>query len=428
MNFLQSTIACVILGCIVCAMITVAPVYGDSDEILAKIGDVNITRADLNAKLEEIPSYARTNFETEEGLLKLLDRMVRTELLMQAALSDNYMERPDIKMKVEDATRRILTSEYFKVEMSAPQKPPEQNVQKYYEEHKDEYRTKATAEVSHILFENENDAVDVRKKLKDGDTTFVDAVAKFSIDRETKSRDGQMGTVREDGFIKGIGRSGVFESIVFTMKPGEISDPVKSRKGWHILRLDSRTDAGFIPLENVRQQIEEELMVTDEDIEKEYQADSEKYKTRARCKIKHILTASEDDAKSVYIALNDGTDFTELVQTKSIDMASVKQQGSLGYLYEDGYVRGVGKDPKFEKAVFALKPGSYSKPLKTKKGWHIVLLEEKTDESLKPLADVKVQIKNKLIRDRKENNLESRFEGLKTRFKCKVYEDKIQVK
>jgi len=312
MNISHRTAGCFVIASIVLSIFSFGSVRGASDDVLAEIGDVKIIRADLDAKLEEIPTYARSNFETREGMLKLVDRMVRTELLMQAAVSENYQNRPDIRAKIDDATRRIITSEFFKTEMGAPPEPPEADIIKYYDAHKDEYQTKASAEISHILVETEKEALKVKTELADSELTFEAAVAKYSTDRETAGRD-QMGTVREDGFIKGIGRSGAFEDIVFKLNPGDISDPVKSRKGWHILRVDSRTDAGFIPIEDVRKQIMDELLVTDADIEKEYQANPDNYKTRARCKIKHILTASEEDGKSVYDSLQNGDQFSELV-------------------------------------------------------------------------------------------------------------------
>jgi len=393
--------------------------------VLAVIGDRTITDSDLDRKIEEIPTYARQNFTTREGKLKLLDRLVRTELLKRAAIDAGYDKRPDIKAKLDDARERILTSEYFKNEMSEPSLPPEKDLKGYYEKNREQYKSEGTAKVRQIVVRGEDEARALHRKLVKGQEKFEGAVAAYSVDVESKENDGRMGTIRKGGFIRGIGKSRDFEDAIFKLKEGDLSTPIKTRKGWHIVKIDEIQPPGYQPFEDVKAKIVEEMMVTDEHIEKEYQTNQDQYVTRARSKIRHIQLPTEDAANEVYRQLKKGDDFDKLVETNSTDTASVKQKGSLGYLYKDGYIRGVGKDPEFEKAVFKLKENEFSKPIQTKKGWHIVLVEEKTDESPKPLSEVKAQIRNKLVRDFKEDGLEAKFDNLKEKYNCKIHEDRI---
>ncbi len=398
----------------------------DTNTVLAEVGDIKITSADVQRKLEEIPSYARSNFETKEGQMKLLDRIVKTQLLMKAAIESNYEEKQEIKDKLAESRERILTSEYFKNEMSNPPSPPDSQLQQYYEKHKEEYRTEASVDAAHILVDTQEKAEEIRNLLSKDEISFDEAVKKYSKDEETREVAGRLGNIRKEGYIRGIGRSAEFEEAVFSLKIGQISEPIKTRLGWHIIRVDAKEDAGYKSFDSVKSLIAEEMLVTDESIEKEYKENPDKYMSRARCKIKHIQVASEKEAKDIYKQLKAGKQFDTLVETKSTDTASVKQKGSLGYLYKDGYIRGIGKDANFETAVFALKQGEFSKPIQTKKGWHIVAMEEKSDELLKPISEVKTQIKNKLIRDMKEKSLEDRFDALKKKFKCTIHEDRIQ--
>jgi peptidyl-prolyl cis-trans isomerase C len=396
-----------------------------AQDVLAVIGDRKITESDLKMKLEEIPAYARANFETKEGKLKLLDRLVRTELLKRAAIDAGYEDLPEIKIKLEDSRERILTSEYFKIEMSKSSEINKEKVAAYYEANKSKYKTESSAEISHILFESEDQAREVHGKLLKGELAFEEAVKTFSKDEPTKDKGGSLGEVRKGGFTRGIGHSEDFDKAVFALKEGSISEPIKTRLGWHIIKINKMTTEGYKPLSEVEKEIADELLVTDAEVEKEYKAHPENYKTRAKIKIKHIQVADESLASDIYKQLTKGAAFDDLVQKYSTDTASVKQTGNLGYLYEDGYVRGIGKDPDFEKAVFKLDEGTFSKPLKTKKGWHIVMATEKTDESLKPLIDVKTEIRSKLMRDAKEREMENRFSALKEKYKCKVYEDRV---
>ena len=398
----------------------------ESDPVLAEVGDKAFTVSDLERKLEEIPSYARGNFLTLEGKMKLLDRMVRTELLKQAAIKAGYEERPDVKLKLEDARERILTSEYFRNEISDPPQPSEDDIKAYYEKNKAKYEMSDMVEVRHIVLDTKSKADDLKTKIEDNDISFEDAVVDYSIDERSKADNGKLGEITRGGFFPGIGRSKGLEDTAFSLKVGKISDPVKSRKGWHLLLVDKKIENGYTPLEQVRNQIVDELLVSEDDIKREYQSNVDQYKTRKRAKIKHIQVAEEAKAKELYKKLKRGDSFDELVMEFSMDAASIKQNGSLGYLYKDGYIRGIGKDPEFESRVFALKEGEFSKPIQSKKGWHIVQVEEKIEETLKPLSEVSAQIKNKLIRDAKENAIESKFDQLKKEFNCKLFEEKLK--
>ena len=402
------------------------PDGGGSGEVLATVGGRQITSDDLDKKLEEIPTYARANFETKDGKMKLLDRLVQNELLVLAADDAGYADRPDIRVKLQDARERILTSEFFKNEISQGSSVDENEIRKYYEAHKDEYKTEESAEARHILLDTEADAKSIREKLINGSIAFEKAAQEYSKDIETKDSGGDLGTVRKGGFIKGIGRSKEFDDVVFSLKTGEISPPISSRKGYHIVKVDAVQPAGYKDLEDVRQQISEELMISDEDIRKEYAEHPDDYKNRARVKIRHIQIETEEDARNIEKELKAGTGFDELVEKRSLDAVSVKQKGNLGYLYKDGYIRGIGKDTEFEKAVFALKEGEISGPIKSQKGWHIVKVDEKTDEVLRPLDEVRSQIKSKLIRDVKDKGVEKRFDDLKKKYNVQVFEDRIQ--
>ncbi len=396
-----------------------------ADEVLATIGTKQITTADLQKKIEEVPEYARESFLTKEGKMKLLDRLIRTELLLRAATDAGYDKKPEIQSKLEDARVRILTSEFYKTEMGGAPEVDEKQRRAYYDAHKKDYETDATASVKHIQLETEKEARDVRQQITSGSITFDAAAEKFSKDAESAKSGGNLGTVTKGGPIKGIGKSPEFEKTIFGLKQGEVSEPVNSRKGWHLLQVTSITEAGFRPFEDVREQIAEDMLISDSEIEKEYKANQNEYKNRARLKIRHIMLDTEADAKAVREELLKGADFNKLVETRSKDESTIKQHGNLGYVYKDGQIRVIGNDPIFRDALFKLKEGEYSDPIKSAKGWHVVMVDEKTEETVKPMTEVRALIKSKLVRDKKESGMEQKFEDLKKKYGCTIFEDKL---
>lgn len=87
---------------------------------------------------------------------------------------------------------------------------------------------------SHILVENEEKAKEIKKKLNKG-SKFETLVKEFSKDEGSKANDGELGYVLKGQLVP------EFESKAFSMKIGEVSEPVKTQFGWHIIKvLDSR--------------------------------------------------------------------------------------------------------------------------------------------------------------------------------------------
>lgn len=407
---------------------TAFPAQAENDPVIARVGDIEIRQSAIDHKLEEIPVYARTNFETLEGQKKLLDRIVRTQVLKKAAIDTGYLNKHEIIHQIEEATDRILSSAYFQDNMSIGPVPDEKKMKRYYEDNKeDKFQIEASADVQQIVLASREDAQLIRQQLLAETMTFDEAVKQHSID-ESKTKGGLVEGIRESGFIRGVGRSKDLINVVFALKADEISEPVETRRGFHLIKLVQRTNAGYQDFDTVKPTIAKALMVKDKEIKADYIANEADYKTRARCKISHILVNTEEEAEKIHEQLRNGDSFTELVQSQSIDAQSRKQDGNLGYLYKGGYVRGVGKDVEFENAVFALEEGSTSRPIKSRKGWHIVKVMEKQPEVVKPLIEVEEQIRQKLITEKKEEHLENKFKDLEKKYNVQIFEENFNIK
>jgi peptidyl-prolyl cis-trans isomerase SurA len=140
--------------------------------------------------------------------------------------------------------------------------PPEE-VQRYYEEHQDEFAQSAAIKVRHIFFAlpataSQEDAERTLAKVQEaqkrlaGGEDFED-VAKDLSEGPEASEGGLLGQMR-----KGQMQSEI-EEVAFSLKTGEVSDPVRSAAGVHILKVDDRESESQVPIEDVREQIKERL-------------------------------------------------------------------------------------------------------------------------------------------------------------------------
>ena len=131
-------------------------------------------------------------------------------------------------------------------------------------------------------------------------------------------------------------------------------------------------------------------VVTEEEVQKAYQLYISDESAREEIKARHILVASEAEAKAIIAELNSGADFVSLAKEKSTG-PSGPNGGDLGYFARGAMV------PSFENAAFALSVGSHSsEPVQTQFGWHIIKLEDKKTAEAPPIETLRGQLQANL--------------------------------
>ena len=142
------------------------------------------------------------------------------------------------------------------------------------------------------------------------------------------------------------------------------------------------------------QDIDKKSTVSDADVQKEY----DKFKAQSsgtEYKARHILVEKEDEAKAIVAQLKAGAKFEDLAKKSSKDPGSAPNGGDLDFAGPSSYV------PEFSQAMVALKKGEYTEtPVKTQFGYHIIKLEDTRAAQFPPLADVKVQIQQRLAQQK----------------------------
>ena len=255
-------------------------------------------------------------------------------------------------------------------------------------------RLKTDLRASHILIKCDqnalpedttkayNKAMKVRAEIMKG--VDFEAVAKRnSEDPSVKDNGGDL------GYFTSLQMVYPFESAAYRLKKGELSMPVRTRFGYHIIKLtDVRPAHGEVRVEHIM--IKAGANVKGED------------STKAKAKIDEI-----------YGKLKAGEKFEDLARQFSEDATSAKNGGTLPAF-------GTGRMvPEFEQAAFALKyPGDYTEPVKTSYGWHIIKLLE-----YKPIGkyeELQGELKSKVQKDsRSEVSRTSLINRVKTRYSFK---------
>lgn len=154
-------------------------------------------------------------------------------------------------------------------------------------------------------------------------------------------------------------------------------------------------------------QTEAKAAVTDAAMRKVYDDAVKQMSGQQEVRARHILVATENEAKAIVEDLKKGTDFAELAKQKSKDPGSAAEGGDLGYFGKDQMV------PEFAEVAFKLDRGQLSDPVKTQFGWHIIKVEQKRNKPAPDFAQVKDQVQAYVMQKSQAEMIAKLREGAK---------------
>jgi peptidyl-prolyl cis-trans isomerase C len=218
------------------------------NKTLASVGTGKITLGEFEDAYKP-PMIPGDSVTILKGKTELLDRMVEQKLMALEAASRGMDKDPKLTQDLDELKKNILLQELYKNEILKKAQPTDSEIKKFHE------KLGKEAKASHILVKTEEEAKEIVKSLKDG-IDFAELAASKSTDRGSAQRGGDLGWF---GWGKMVDE---FQSAVFAMKPGQLSKPVKSAFGYHIIKLDSLRDIPVQPFDEMKDRIKQQLSYT----------------------------------------------------------------------------------------------------------------------------------------------------------------------
>jgi len=244
-----------------------------------------------------------------------------------------------------------------------------EDIQRNYEDNKEQYSTPEQVRASHILLKTEGkdeaavkkQAEDLLAKMKAG-ADFAKLATEYSEDEGSKVKGGDL-----DFFGKGR-MVPEFDKVAFSMKPGEISDLVKSQFGYHIIKVTDKKPATTKTLDEVRAQIEDQIKWD-----------------RAQAEAQRI---ADEVAKN----LKKPTDLDTFAKGRGLTV------GESSLFSKDEPIAGLGMAPAVAERAFELKEGEVSEAIRTPQGFAFVTVTGRQDAYVPKLEEVKAKVRDEVVK------------------------------
>ena len=227
------------------------------------MGDVSLTAAQFELLVDMLPEQTRASVRGA-GRKQFADNLVRVLVLAQEGKRRGIDQTPAFKLQAKFQQDNYLAGLTF-TQIGKEGKVSEDEERKYYEEHKQDWDA---VKARHILVRFQGSAVPLRPGTKE--LSDAEALAKaqeirkrlvagedFATVAKAESDDASSGAHGGDlgSFSRGM-MVPAFETAAYALKPGDISQPVKTQFGYHIIKMESRQTKSF---EEVRTEIERRL-------------------------------------------------------------------------------------------------------------------------------------------------------------------------
>jgi peptidyl-prolyl cis-trans isomerase C len=224
------------------------------NKVLAIVEGQKITQKDVDIFINRLGPQQAPQFKNPEGQKRILEELINQELFLADAKLNQLEKSEEFKLELEKMKDVILTQLNISKLMNSVIIKDEEIIQ-YFENNKSKYITLEQADTSHILVETERECENIYQEIMNEKISFENAAKKYSK-CPSKENGGDLGMFPKGKMVP------EFEKVAFNMKEKEISKPVKTQFGYHLIRLNELKKGKEKKLKEVKNLIRNELITS----------------------------------------------------------------------------------------------------------------------------------------------------------------------
>ena len=220
--------------------------------ILATVDGVNITDADVDAYIKNMPQEQQGYAQYPQFREHVLKQLLAFHLYAKMAVEEKMDETEEFKAMLEKARKEILAQTAINSVLKDIA-VTEEEMQSFYKENPDHFAEPESAHAKHILVDTEEKALEIMDSIVKGEVAFEDAAKKFSS-CPSNAQGGDLGEFGRGQMVP------EFDQVAFEAEVGKVVGPVKTQFGYHLIKVEGRKDASVMAFDTVKEYIQGTLL------------------------------------------------------------------------------------------------------------------------------------------------------------------------
>jgi len=218
----------------------------DPSKVVARVNGIEITEGDLAIAAED-PALQMPNVPDEQKRELLTGYMIDLKLGAKAAEAAEVGSSADFARKLAYNRDKTLLDEYL--DQAAKKAVTPEAARKLYDETVKGLPAEQEVRARHILVDSEEEAKKAVERVKGGED-FAKVAGELSKDPGSKTDGGDLGFFTKDRMVE------PFAEAAFKLEPGQVSEPVKSQFGWHVIKVEEKRTKPAPSFEETKDQVE----------------------------------------------------------------------------------------------------------------------------------------------------------------------------
>ena len=215
-----------------------------SAKVVAKVDGVEITDEDVQVALEDLGPTLPQQIEGPQREAYVIDYLIDLRLVAKKAAEEKMGESAEVARRLAYYRDKVMMETLLgKVSREGS---TDAAMKQVYDEAASKQKPEEEISARHILLASEDEAKAALKRVKGGEDF---AKVADDVSKDPGSKGGDLGWFTKDRMVPEFGEA------AFKLKKGEISDPVKSQFGWHVIKLENRRQKSFPSFEEVKSQV-----------------------------------------------------------------------------------------------------------------------------------------------------------------------------
>jgi peptidyl-prolyl cis-trans isomerase C len=223
-------------------------------QVVATIDGDKITLAEFNSELDKIPMNMKMLVASQSGKKNFLDRLIVQRLLLREAKKENIEKSKEFQEKLAEFKDQLTIQTLLAKKVMADPKFSDEELQKFYDANKEQFKKEREIQTRQIVVKTEQEARELQARVAKGED-FAELAKRYSLDPSAKANGGDIGYHPKGTLIP------EYEQAAFKLtRIGQVSPPVKTQLGYHIIKLEGIKPPAYVPFAEVKDFIRQKLV------------------------------------------------------------------------------------------------------------------------------------------------------------------------